>query len=172
MSPRTLGVDPGRRRVGLAIDDEASGAMAMPHGTVERGIDDVEAAKKVRAAVADLELEAVVVGLPLRLDGTEGTAARRARSFGAALEKALGVAVTFWDERLTTVAAERTLREMGVRGRAQRGVVDETAAAILLQSYLDAREYRRRAETSEESSEALDERTGRSRDEPWRDDDG
>lgn len=161
---RILGVDPGARRIGLALDDEASGAMALPHGVVERGVDDRAAAQKVKAALGELELSVAVVGLPLRLDGTEGTAARRARRFGAALEVALGVPVEFWDERLTTVAAERTLREMGVRGREQRRVVDETAAALLLQGYLDAREYRRGADPSA--------RGGAAEGEAWRDDDG
>jgi len=164
MSARILGVDPGARRIGLALDDEASGAMALPHGVVERGMDDQAAAKKVKDALGELELSVAVVGLPLRLDGTEGTAARRARRFGVALEAALGVPVEYWDERLTTVAAERTLREMGVRGQKQRRVVDETAAAILLQGYLDAREYQRGAGSSSAGEAAGDE--------AWRDDDG
>ncbi|MAQ14654.1 MAG: Holliday junction resolvase RuvX [Sandaracinus sp.] len=148
---RTLGVDPGQRRVGLALDDEAGQALAMPFGVVERGIDDAKAAAKVAQALEGVELDAVVMGLPLRLDGTEGAAARRARRFAAALEAALGHPVELLDERLSTVAAERTLREMGVRGKAQRAVVDETAAAILLQSYLDRREYRRRQQPSASS---------------------
>ena len=149
---RTLGVDPGQRRVGLALDDEAGQSMALPFGTVERGKNDAEAARRVAEALAEVEVEAVVVGLPLRLSGTEGTAARKARLFGSALEEALGVPVTYQDERLTTVAAERTLRDMGVRGQAQRRVVDETAAALVLQSYLDGREYRRRHAASREGS--------------------
>ncbi len=163
MSPRILGVDPGARRIGLALDDEASGALALPHGVVERGVDDRAAALKVKDALGELEVSVAVVGLPLRLDGTEGTAARRARKFGVALEEALGVPVEYWDERLTTVAAERTLREMGVRGQKQRRVVDETAAALLLQGYLDAREYRRAGGSSSEGEAGA---------EPWRDDDG
>ena len=69
----------------------------------------------------------------------EGEAARRARAFGDALGVALGVDVVYWDERLTTVAAERSLREMGRRGARQREVVDQSAATILLQGYLDAK---------------------------------
>ncbi len=164
MSSRILGVDPGSRRIGLALDDEASGAMALPHGVVERGLDDRKAAEKVKAALGELDLRVAVVGLPLRLDGTEGTAARRARKFGEMLGEVLGVPIEFWDERLTTLAAERTLREMGVRGQKQRRVVDETAAALLLQGYLDAREYRRHAGASSRGEAAADER--------WRDDDG
>lgn len=80
-----------------------------------------------------------MVGLPLRLDGGEGEAARRARVFGAALAEAMEMDVVYWDERLTTVAAERSLREMGKRGSKRRAVVDQSAAAILLQGYLDAK---------------------------------
>ncbi|MGB5811577.1 MAG: Holliday junction resolvase RuvX, partial [Polyangiales bacterium] len=80
-----------------------------------------------------------VVGLPLRLDGSEGESARRARVFGDALGIALAVEVVYWDERMTTVAAERSLREMGRHGARRREVVDQSAATILLQSYLEAK---------------------------------
>jgi putative Holliday junction resolvase len=98
----------------------------------------VEAARRVREALTDDEISLAVVGLPLRLDGSEGEAARRARAFGEALAAALEVEVVYWDERWTTVAAERSLREMGRRGAKQREVVDQSAATILLQGYLDA----------------------------------
>jgi len=135
---RIVGIDPGAARIGIAISDE-EGVIAFPRDTVSaRGGDD-EAARRVCEALVEEELSLAVVGLPLRLDGTEGEAARRARAFGTALSKALGVAVVYWDERLTTVAAERSLREMGRRGRKQREVVDQSAAALLLQGYLDAK---------------------------------
>jgi putative Holliday junction resolvase len=92
----------------------------------------------VKEALADEDVALLVVGLPLRLDGTEGEAARRARAFGEVLGAAFGVEVAFWDERLTTVAAERSLSEMGRRGTKRREVVDQSAATILLQGYLDA----------------------------------
>jgi putative Holliday junction resolvase len=134
---RIVGIDPGEARIGIAISDEDA-SIAFPRETVLARGGSAEAAARVREALADDEISLAVVGLPLRLDGTEGEAARRARVFGDALGAALDVEVVYWDERLTTVAAERSLREMGRRGTKQREVVDQSAATILLQGYLDA----------------------------------
>jgi len=132
-----VGIDPGQVRIGVAISDEER-SIAFPRETVQAKGGTAEAARRVREALADDEVSLAVVGLPLRLDGTEGEAARRAREFGGVLAAALAVEVVYWDERLTTVAAERSLREMGRRGVKQREVVDQSAATILLQGYLDA----------------------------------
>jgi putative Holliday junction resolvase len=132
-----VGIDPGAARIGIAISDDA-GSIAFPRETVPARGGWADAANQVRKALADEDVELLVVGLPLRLDGTEGEAARRARGLGEALRSALGVEVVFWDERLTTVAAERSLSEMGRRGAKRRDVVDQSAATILLQGYLDA----------------------------------
>ena len=135
---RTVGIDPGQRRVGIAVSDEAEGRVALPWSTVERGPDNDEAARRVAAEMVDFTVHDLVVGLPLRLDGTEGPAARRARVFGDRLGRLLNVKVNYWDERLTTLGAERSLRGLGLSARKQKRVVDQAAAAILLQSYLDA----------------------------------
>lgn len=134
---RVVGIDPGQARVGIAISDEER-SIAFPRETVSARDGWADAAARVREALADDEVALLVVGLPLRLDGSEGEAARRARGFGEALRAELGIEVEFWDERLTTVAAERSLTEMGRRGAKRRDVVDQSAAAILLQGYLDA----------------------------------
>jgi len=134
---RIVGIDPGEARIGIAISDEA-GSIAFPRETVLARGGAAEAARRVREALVDDEISLAVVGLPLRFDGSEGEAARRAKAFGAVLGPVLQVEVVYWDERLTTVAAERSLREMGRRGVKQRDVVDQSAATILLQGYLDA----------------------------------
>ena len=134
---RVVGVDPGEARIGLAISDDSQ-SIAFPRETVSAKGGWGDAAKRVREALADEEVECLVVGLPLRLDGTEGEAARRARGLGEALRGELGLEVRYWDERLTTVAAERSLKELGRRGTKGRQVVDQSAATILLQGYLDA----------------------------------
>ncbi|MGB8330683.1 MAG: Holliday junction resolvase RuvX [Polyangiales bacterium] len=135
---RIVGIDPGEARIGIAISDD-DGSIAFPRETVLARGGALEAARRVRTALGDDEISLVVVGLPLRLDGSEGEAARRAKAFGAVLGQVLEVEIAYWDERLTTVAAERSLREMGRRGAKQRAVVDQSAATILLQGYLDAK---------------------------------
>ncbi len=135
---RVVGIDPGAARIGIAISDD-EGSIAFPRATVPAKGGWADAARRVGEALEDEELELLVVGLPLRLDGTEGEAARRARGLGEALAAELGIPVAYWDERLTTVAAERSLSEMGRRGSRRRDVVDQSAATILLQGYLDAK---------------------------------
>ncbi|MCB9659192.1 MAG: Holliday junction resolvase RuvX [Polyangiales bacterium] len=163
---RFLGVDPGAARIGLALSDEDA-RVALPCATVKRAKDDVQAARQVREVLATREdadgdgvvdaLEGVVVGLPLRLDGTEGEAVRRVRRFADALGDVLAVPVHFVDERLSTVAVERTLRTLNVPKAEQRRVVDEAAAAILLQAFLDARGQETWPEADSEEVAAADE---------------
>ena len=133
---RVLGIDPGARRVGLALSDD-EGRIASPHATLQVKSSAGVAAEIAALALA-LEVEHLVIGLPLRLDGSEGESARRVRVLVAKIGEHCALPVTLWDERLSTRAAERALREGGVRGAQQRALVDQVAAALLLQSYLDA----------------------------------
>lgn len=131
-----LGVDPGERRVGLASADSET-KIASPLSCVEaRTMEQTLAA--IVAEVQRLEVEQLVIGLPLRMDGSEGEAARRARRFAAQLQQRTGLEVVLWDERLTSAAAGRVLRDAGVRRQRRRQAVDSMAAALILQSYLDA----------------------------------
>ena len=139
---RIVGIDPGAVRIGLAISDETQ-SIAFPRETIAARGGVEEAARMVQEALTDEDVGIAVVGLPLRLDGTEGEAARRARVLGEALRIALDAEVVYWDERMTTVAAERSLREMGRRGARRREVVDQSAATILLQGSLDAKKGER-----------------------------
>jgi putative Holliday junction resolvase len=138
---RRLGVDPGTRRIGLALS-EADVAVALPHKTIEIA-GAKEASRRVAEEVAATGAAEVVVGLPIRTDGSEGESARRARALAASVEEMTGTVVVLWDERLTTAAAERSLSEAGVRGRRRRAVMDQAAATLILQSYLDSLEGRR-----------------------------
>ena len=139
---RVVGLDLGSRRIGVAVSD-SGGAVATPYSVLERS----GGPAADRAAVADLadELgaELVVVGLPLSLDGTMGPAARAAAEEAAAMADVLAVPVETYDERLTTVTADRSLAELGVKGGARRRVVDQVAAAVMLQSWLDAHRHER-----------------------------
>lgn len=133
---RALGVDLGERRIGVAV---SAGAVAVPLEVVQRTGDRGRDHRRLADLAAESEVEVVVVGLPLSLDGSEGPAARRARAEAAELARCLPVPVETYDERLTTVTAERSLREQGLDAVARRKVVDKVAAAVLLQSWLDHR---------------------------------
>jgi putative Holliday junction resolvase len=129
-----LGVDVGSVRVGVARCDPG-GILASPLETVKSGRGDID---RLVGLVAEHEAIEVVVGLPTSLSGREGPAAQSARRFAARLADRLPPeTVRLYDERLTTVTAESGLRAGGVRGQARRKVVDQAAAAVLLQAALD-----------------------------------
>jgi putative holliday junction resolvase len=134
---RALGLDVGARTVGVAMSDPL-GLTAQALTTLRRTGLRADLAELRRLAEAHGVTRAVV-GLPLNMDGSEGPSAARSRAFGEALAAALDVPVDFWDERLTTVAAERALREGEVSARKRRQLVDQVAAALILQGWLDAR---------------------------------
>ena len=134
---RVVGLDLGGRRIGVAVSD-ASGTVASPHSVLERRGDTASDHATIAAVIAELGAERVVVGLPLSLDGTVGPAASAVRDEIEALAAVLPIPVEAHDERFTTVTAERALTAQRVRARDRRGVVDKVAAAVILQSWLDA----------------------------------
>ena len=134
---RALGLDLGERRVGVAVCDSA-GTVATPVETLVRTGDPDRDLRAIADQVRQWEAEIVVVGLPISLDGSEGPAARTARAEIGRLERLLEVPVVSYDERLTTVIAERSLMEQQMKAPQRRGVVDRVAAAVILQSWLDA----------------------------------
>jgi len=130
-----VAVDVGSVRVGVAASDP-DGLLASPVETVARGRGDLQ---RLAAIVADHAAVEVIVGLPRGLSGREGPAARATREFAGRLAGVIApLPVRLVDERLSTVSAERGLRETGVRGRRHRSVVDQAAAAVILQTALDA----------------------------------
>src|SRR3954471_849390 len=131
---RVLGLDLGSKRIGVAV---SAGTSATPHSVRERRKDRAADHAAVAALVAEEEAERVVVGLPLSLDGSMGPAARAAADEAAALADVLTVPVETYDERLTTVTADRSLSTLGLSGQARRRVVDKVAAAVMLQAWLD-----------------------------------
>ena len=137
-----LGVDVGAVRVGLAASDP-HGILATPVETLSRDADAGRDLGRIVAEVAERDAITVYVGLPRSLSGREGPAAGLAREYATQLVARLraagsSVPVHLVDERLSTVAAHRSLRESGVAGRKQRAVVDQAAAVVLLQAALDA----------------------------------
>lgn len=136
MVPRVMGLDYGERRIGVALSDPL-GLTAQPLVTVERTSLDADL-----GVLADLvrehDVRRVVIGLPLSLKGERGERARAAEGFGRRLARASGVPVEAWDERLTSVQAERALLEGDMRRSRRREVIDRAAAMLILQSWLDA----------------------------------
>lgn len=133
---RALGIDLGERRIGVAV---SSGSLAVPLEVVVRSGDRHRDHRRLAELASESEVDVVVVGMPWSLDGSAGPAARRAQAEVAVLEGVLGVPVETYDERLTTVTAERSLREQGLDAKERRKVVDKVAAAVLLQGWLDQR---------------------------------
>lgn len=129
---RVLAVDPGERRVGLAVSDPL-GIVAQGLPTFDKKTGDVFA--HLRGLAAQYELTRVVVGRPLSMSGRESAASTSANEFARAIEKALALPVELWDERLSSVEAGRVL----AGSRADKGAIDRVAAVLILQGYLDAR---------------------------------
>ncbi len=133
---RTLGLDVGDKTIGVALSDEL-GLTAQPYQTLRRtGCErDLQA---IRCLLEEWGVSAVVVGLPKNMDGSIGAQARKVSVFADRIEEALGVAVVRWDERLSTVAAERVLIEADMSRAKRKKHVDKVAAAVILQGYLDS----------------------------------
>lgn len=135
---KILAVDFGDARTGLACCDRTE-YLASPIGVIhDRNFESV--AQKVANAVEEYEAKMVVVGHPINMNGSEGPRAQRCAEFAKRLEELVDVPVKLWDERGTTVSAHGYLNEMDTRGKKRREVVDELAAAIILESYLNYRQ--------------------------------
>lgn len=140
---RILAVDPGSKQVGLALSD--------PTGTIATALSTLPATpgdtlvSRIAATAARHSAERIIIGLPLRLDGSRGPEAASAQRLAAGVRKASGLPVELVDERLTTAAAERSLREGGLRRDKRRASIDRVAAVILLQGHLERLHRSKRA---------------------------
>jgi putative Holliday junction resolvase len=143
---RCLGLDLGSKRIGVALCDPEE-RVATPLTVVERSKSRSHDQANIARLVEEYEVEAVVVGLPLNMSGKVTAAAQSAKEETEQLRAALGIPVHLYDERLTTVTANRSLMEMEMKADARRRVVDKVAAAVMLQAYLDHRRNERRMET-------------------------
>ena len=133
---RILALDLGKRRIGLAISD--------PLGITAQGLPNLERTRKrgdleaLATILREHEVGLILMGNPVNMGGVEGRQSAWVREFAAALEKRTGLPIRFWDERLTTVEAQRVLRESGISLEKRAAAVDRLSAVILLQSYLDS----------------------------------
>lgn len=136
---RIMGLDYGDKTVGVAVSDETL-LIAQPVETIKR-----ERVNKLRQTYARIEaiikeyyIEKIVIGLPLNMNNTEGERCLKTREFAKELERRTGIEITFWDERLTTYAADSVLSDGGVRREKRKEYIDKIAASMILQGYLDS----------------------------------
>ena len=140
MNTRLLGIDYGESRIGLSISDQL-GSFAHPYRTLQAGPKVLE---EIRAIVEREQVSGIVIGLPKNMDGTLGPSAAKAKSFGAQLAAVIPTTnILFWDERLTTREAQRALHAAGKNSKQSKKMIDQVAAQILLQNYLDSLEWAR-----------------------------
>ncbi|WP_335869262.1 Holliday junction resolvase RuvX [Bacillus sp. 2205SS5-2] len=135
---RVMGLDVGSKTVGIAISD-ALGWTAQGIETIK--IDETKGQfgyDRVAQLVKEYEVEKLVIGLPKNMNNTIGPRGEASRKYGRDLEKKLGISVVLWDERLTTMAAERVLLEADVSRKKRKKVIDKIAAMMILQGYLDS----------------------------------
>lgn len=135
---RVLGLDLGSKRIGVAVSDR-SGTIATPLTVISRSKSPSHDYAAIAKIVEEEEVVAIVVGLPLNMDGSAGSSARNARIEGERLATVVGVPVYVHDERRSTVEADRVLMERNMNAQNRRQVVDKVAAAVILQSWLDSR---------------------------------
>ena len=145
---RVLGLDVGDRRIGVALSDSL-GLTAQPLAVLQRhgAAKDVEA---VRALVTQHEVGVIIVGLPLTMQGISGPQADKVTAFSAALRRRVAVPVKFIDERLTTVQGERALLETGASRRKRKQIIDQVAAQLILQQFLDTHRQTRATSSADE----------------------
>lgn len=136
---RILGLDYGSVTVGVAVSD-ALRVTAQPLETITRKDENKlrQTCARIEQLIAEYEVESIVLGYPKNMNDSVGERAKKTEEFKAMLERRTGLLVTLWDERLTTVAAERVLMESGVRRENRKAVIDQVAAALILQGYLDS----------------------------------
>ena len=130
-----MGLDVGQKRIGVAIA-ASEGLLAIPIDVIERTGEEVDL-KAMLALINEWGIDRVVVGLPLSMDGSIGKQAEEVVAFSKALSQRISVPVDTWDERLSTVASERLMRDTGMKSGKRKAHRDAMAAAIILQGYLE-----------------------------------
>src|SRR6478752_245474 len=132
---KVLGIDLGEARIGLAVSDDL-GMLAHPLETI--AVKQTDPIRRIQEVVARDQITRIILGLPRNMDGTYGPAAEKTRAFAEKLKAAVPCPVQLWDERLTSVAAQRALHESGRNVKQSRPVIDQVAAQMILQGWLDS----------------------------------
>ena len=136
---RSLGIDHGDARIGLAISDEL-GMLAHPLETITVK-DTPDPIARIAQVAAERGIGHIIIGLPKNMDGTTGPAAEKVRAFAEKLRALVTCPIRLWDERLTTVAAQKSLHEAGRNVKQSRAVIDQVAAQLILQGWLDSQSF-------------------------------
>ena len=147
---RAVGIDPGSKRIGVAVSDR-SGSIASPLVVIRRSRSKQHDLAEIARLARDEGADVIVYGLPLNMDGSMSRAAKAATSEARQLATLVDVPVEMHDERRTTASADRSMLDAGMNARQRREVVDKVAAAIMLQSWLDARSIRLERESRDPS---------------------
>ncbi|TYP50361.1 Holliday junction resolvase RuvX [Thermosediminibacter litoriperuensis] len=134
---RILGLDVGNKRIGVAVSD-ALGITAQGVGVIERG-DVKRDIERISEIVRKFQVRKVVIGLPLNMNGTLGPQGQAVKDFGEKLRHSLNLDVQYWDERLSTAAAEKVLIDADMSRKKRKGVIDKLSAVVILQSFLDCK---------------------------------
>ncbi len=133
---RILGIDPGEKRMGVAISDPL-GITAQGLETIQR-ISKEEDIKKITELIERYKVEKIIMGLPIHMDGTQGKQAKQAKKFANLIKKQVQIPIEFWDERLSTVQAQKSFLQANVHWKKAKHSVDRISAQIILQGYLDS----------------------------------
>ena len=134
---RIMGIDFGMKHIGVALSDE-SRIIARGYETVNwNGVDDTWAINRICEIIKEMNVNGIVLGKPSRTDGTKSETEEKAEAFGAKLKEACGIEPVYKDERFTTVIASRYLHDCNIKAKKQKKVIDQVAAEIILQEYLD-----------------------------------
>jgi putative Holliday junction resolvase len=135
---RILGLDVGSKTIGVAVSDP-TGIIAQGVKTIDRGNRDWR--EQLEKIAQEYEIKRIVIGLPIHMNGSEGKEVASVRKFGDFVGEKITVPIIYWDERLSTVAAERTLLEADLSREKRKKVIDKMAAVFILQGYLDAQTF-------------------------------
>lgn len=132
---RIIGLDVGDKKIGVAISDQLN-LVAQGLGVIHRSSDEIDIAK-VKDLIEKYKVGKVVIGLPKNMNGTLGPQSKKVKEFGNIIKQNLEIDIDYWDERLSTVAAERVLINADVSRKKRKNVIDKLAAVVILQGYLD-----------------------------------
>lgn len=133
--PRVLGIDYGKRRIGLAISDPLGiTAQGLPTINVKK---DTDILSEIESLVKEKDVSTIVLGLPRNMDGTLGEEGKKVLEFGKKLSRKINIKVEFWDERLSSVESQKTLRKEKRKIKQKKELIDKISASLILQGYLD-----------------------------------